>query len=489
MTPPKQKPEKRAGAARSRNQHPSASRQRAPGVRRPAVREEAGPRPASARWVATNVLHRVAVDDAYAARALDAELSAAALSDRDARLATEIAYGTLRQLPVIDARLDAQLARGRPDPFTLAALRAATYQALYLSRVPDHAIVQETVSIVKTKRGEGLGKLTNAVLRRVVADRPQEPLAQARLALPAWLDACLVHGLGTERADAFLHAEQVPPLALRCADGPARDALLERLRAARPEAELWPSPLVPQVLYAQRAGDPRKLPGYAEGDFCVQDAGAGLVGALVDAQPGERILDACAGRGGKTLQLLASVGAHGHVTAVDIHVRKLAQLQDEARRCGIDDARVSTETIDLSVGDGGLTPDFDRVLVDAPCTGLGTILRRPEIALRLSPADPARMADLQLVILERALQLLRPGGILVFAVCSGSQEEARGVADRLEARQPGIRRLGNPVPGVAVTADEDSVFRIGPWLAQKAELPDVYQVVRWTRLDSLTSPV
>src|SRR5262249_31992774 len=155
-------------------------------------------------------------------------------------------------------------------------------------------------------------------------------------------------------------------------------------------------PLLPQVLYAQRAGDPRKLPGYVEGAFCVQDAGAGLVGALVDAQPGERILDACAGRGGKTLQLLATVGAQGHVTAVDVHARKLSQLRDEIRRCGIEEARVSTETIDLSVGDGGLTPGFDRILVDAPCTGLGTLLRRPEIALRVTPGDPVRVADLQL---------------------------------------------------------------------------------------------
>ncbi|HEX6241085.1 MAG TPA: transcription antitermination factor NusB [Polyangiales bacterium] len=486
MTSSKDKPDNLAGGARPRGQHAN-SRPRS--AQRRSSREEPRPRAVTARWVATSVLHRVEVDAAYAARALDAELAAARLSDRDARLATEIVYGTLRQLPLIDARLDAQLARGRPDPFTLAALRAATYQALFLSRVPDHAIVQETVSIVKIKRGEGLGKLTNAVLRRVVADRPREPLAQARLALPSWLEANLVEGLGAERADAFLRAEQVPPLALRCADASARDTLLTRLREERPEAELWPSLLVPQVLYAQRAGDPRKLPGYSEGAFAVQDAGAGLVGALVGAQPGERVLDACAGRGGKTLQLLALVGAQGHVTAVDIHARKLTQLKDEARRCGIDAARLTTETIDLSVGDGGLTPGFDRVLVDAPCTGLGTLMRRPEIALRITPEDPQRMADLQLAILEHALQLLRPGGILVYAVCSGSLQEGRGVADRLEARQTGIRRVGNPVPGVSLTADDDSVFRIGPWLGQKAELPDVYQVVRWTRLDSVTSPV
>jgi 16S rRNA (cytosine967-C5)-methyltransferase len=177
------------------------------------------------------------------------------------------------------------------------------------------------------------------------------------------------------------------------------------------------------------------------------------------------------------------------VTAIDVHARKLELLSEEAARLGFAVERLSTETIDLSRGDGGLAGGFDRVLVDAPCTGLGTLVRRPEIALRLGPKDPARLADLQLRILQTALSLLRPGGILVFAVCSGSAEEGRGVADRLEARDPGILRLRNPVQGIPLTPDDDGVFRIGPWLAEGADLPDVYQVVRWQRLDSPRPPV
>jgi 16S rRNA (cytosine967-C5)-methyltransferase len=442
----------------------------------------------SARWVAAHVLHRVAVDDAYAAPTLDAELAATGLDERDARLATEIVYGSLRKLPLLDARLDAQLTRGRPDPFTMAALRCATYQALFL-RVPDFAIVQETVSIVKQKRGEGMGKLCNAVLRRVVESRPKEPIADARLALPEWIEQALEAGIGRERTARFIESQTSPPLSLRCADAAARDALLAALREARPEASLHASQLSPNVLYAQRVGDPRKLPGYAEGRFAVQDAGAGLVGALVDAQPGERVLDACAGRGGKTLQLLATVGASGRVTAIDVHARKLELLSSEAVRLGFDPAQLSTETIDLGRGDGGLEGGFDRVLVDAPCTGLGTLVRRPEIALRLGPNDPARLADLQFRILRRALSLLRPGGILVFAVCSGSAEEGRGVADRLEAADARILRLRKALPALPLTPDDDGVFRIGPWLAEGADLPDVYQVVRWQRLDSPTRPV
>lgn len=440
---------------------------------------------AGARGVATIVLHRVATDAAYATRALDAEIGNAALEPRDARLATEIVYGTLRMLPEIDARLDVHLTRGRPDPFTFAALRAATYQSLALSRVPSFAIVQETVSLVKQKRGEGLAKLTNAVLRRIVADRPSEPLVLARMTLAPWVDATVRKGLGDERADAYLELSQrPPPLSLRVRPGFDRAELAAKLREAEPGAELRESELTNDSILAWGVGDPRKLPGFEQGAFSVQDEGAELVGRLAGALVGERVLDACAGRGGKTMQLLEAVGPTGHVTAVDVHARKLEQLEEEAARLGFEKERLSVETIDLSVGDGGLTEKFDRVLVDAPCTGLGTLRRRPEILLRLRPEDPARMAALQLRILRTAKSLLKPGGVLVFAVCSGTQEEGQGVAQALEARADDLRRLSADLQEVSVRCDGDGVFRIGPWLSREGGCPDVYQVVRWEMLDS-----
>lgn len=443
-----------------------------------------------ARLVATSVLYRVTTDAAYAARALDAEIAAAGLDPRDARLATEIVYGALRMLPVIDARLDRQLERGRPEPFTLAALRAATYQALALDRVPSFAIVQETVSIVKQKRGEGLAKLTNAVLRRIVAERPTQSTKTDRGSLPDWIQASLREGLGDERAECFMALAQTrPPLTLRVRDRHDRDALLATLREAAPQAQLNPSALADDVIVTAGVGDPRRLPGYAEGRFVVQDEGAELVGRLVGAKPGEKVLDACAGRGGKTLQLLQQVGPTGQVTAIDLHARKLEQLEAELARLGYPAGTVAAETIDLSVGTGGLDPIYDRVLVDAPCTGLGTLRRRPEILLRLGPSDPDRMAQLQLRILRSAAALVRPGGTLVFAVCSGTPQEGAGIASAIESELSWLRRVTSGVPEVSLSCDGDGVFRIGPWLSQEGGCPDVYQLVCWERLDSHLSRV
>lgn len=443
-----------------------------------------------ARGVATVTLARVFVDQAFAARALDAELADAQLSERDARLATEIVYGTLRTLPELDTVLDKYLTRGRPDAFTLAALRAATYQALYLGRVPAFAIVQETVGLVKAKRGDRLGKLANAVLRRVVSERPAEPKPPTRLRVSPWVEATLLQGLGQTRADATLALdERPPPLGMRVLGRFDVEAARKAIEAEAPRGQVSVSDVAPHALCGWGLGDPRKLSAYAEGQFAAQDEGAQLVGQLLDAKPGERVLDACAGRGGKTAQLAEAVGPTGHVTAADVHTAKLEQIAAELSRLGLSGVELATECIDFSVGDGGLEGRYDRALVDAPCTGLGTLRRRPEIALRLNENDPGRMARLQLAVLRNVLRLLRPGAILVFAVCSGTREEGLGVAEMLEAREPTIRRLRNPVSGVNVTPDDDGVFRIGPWLSQQGGAPDVYQVVRWEVLDSHSGPV
>ncbi len=443
---------------------------------------ESRPR-ADARSVAISVLERVADHGAYASVTLDAELSRAKLAPRDAGLATEIVYGALRVLPELDRAIAAHLKQelSRMDGLTRATLRCAAYQLAHLGRIPVHAIVDESVSLVRAKRGPRLGGFVNAVLRKLASTRPADPKPPVHLAAPAWFARLLEDSLGAERAQAMLGEHPLPPpTCLRVTgSGPGRQALREQILAALPEAEVELSPLSPLSLLARRVGSVRALPAYAQGQLSVQEEGAQLVALCLGAQPGERVADVCAGHGGKTTLLAEQVAAGGHVTAIDVDERKLERIPAELRRLGLAEASVDLQAIDLSVGVGGLAGDYDRVLVDAPCTGMGTVDRRPELLLRLQPHDPARMAELQLKILQNAAKLVRPGGLLAYAVCSPTRAEGADLAAALEASLPSLQRVRDATCGLET--DPDGVLRIGPWLASQGSLcrPDAYQVVRW----------
>jgi 16S rRNA (cytosine967-C5)-methyltransferase len=432
------------------------------------------------------VIERVTDGGAFASRALDAELKRAQLESRDAALATEIVYGTLRVLPALDRRITQVLTRAdaRMDSFARATLRTAAYQLDHLSRLPTHAIVDECVSQVRERRGPKLGGFVNAVLRKLAATRPQDPQPPTALVLPSWVEESLLAALGPERLARLLaqHAS-APPLCLR-ADRTPRAELQAQLIAAQPQASVLATSLSPLGLNLRRSGSPRALPGFKDGAFSVQEEGAQLIALAIAAQPGERIADVCAGHGGKTTLLARQVGKDGSLCAIDQDERKLHAIPDELKRIGLADVPLELHPIDMGVGTGGLPAHFDRVLVDAPCTGLGTVLRRPELLLRLRPEDPARMSQLQLKILRSAAKLVRPGGLLAYAVCSPTREEGPAVASSFSAEHATFSCLMEPVSKLLPAPDSDGVLRIGPWLANAEEnsAPDAYQLVVWRRL-------
>lgn len=364
-------------------------------------------------------MERVLTDAAYVSAALDAELRRhPQLDQRERALATELSYGTLRAEPALRSRLFVHAPRGVSDERVLAQLLVAAYQILLLDRVPAFAAVDAAVNGVKRERGPRVAGFANAVLRKLARTGEKLSWAQAlREALPDWLWQDLLQAIGLEQATLLLNAESVT-------------GLRRRLGAAEPEwlRELPAGRVSPLARLVRGAGDPREKPGYAEGAFTLQEEGAQVVGLALGARKGENVLDACAGRGQKSTLLGERIG-HGKLVASDLYPEKLEALAAETQRLHLEP--IETRAVDWSVGQGGLSGDFDRVLVDAPCSGTGTLRRRPEILRRLGPDDPARLAALAETILRSAARCAKPGAAVTFAVCSVLEQECERVVERV----------------------------------------------------------
>ena len=439
--------------------------------------------PAPARYIATRVLYRVAHDDAWATPTLDAELRRSSVSRVDAALATQIVYGTLRAAPDLDASLAKHARRPiKVDDWTHAALMGAAYQLLHLERVPSHAVVNDAVELVRMKRGKRVAGFANAILRKVAADRPDVPEPPSTVAVPSWLGDALRASIGPEHTEDLLRVgHERPSIDLRVRNDVERDTVAERIRVAQPDAVISPTTLSPHALRISGAGDPRALPGYHEGLFAVQEEGAQLIGLLLQAQPGERVLDACAGRGGKTAQLIEAVGESGRVVATDLHEHRLEQIAGELERLRLDPSRLDTACVDWTVGKGSIGGEFDRVLVDAPCTGLGTLRRRPEILLRAGHEDAARMGETQRRVLENAGALVRPGGSLLYAVCSPLVEEGLKVVEKADL--PGFDlQLGRASHLKSLYFGSDGKLDVGPWVSGAGPWADGYQIYMWVNV-------
>ena len=389
----------------------------------------------NARALAIEVLARVEATDAYLNAVLDHRLSEHPLDDpRDAGLVTELCYGATRRRLALDhaIRRFSQRRLEQLEDRVLAALRIGAYQIFYL-RVPARAAVSETVEALKQLGVERAAGFVNAILRRL-SEQPALPLPPAdeevphlavRESHPEWLVARWIRQFGRERAEAMLAADnQAPAVVVRANSARiTRDGLLAQLREAGIAAE--PTRVSPQGIILPPVGRVEDVYGYAEGLWQVQDEAAQLVGLFAGAPEGARVLDACAAPGGKACHL-----AERHeVLAIDLHAHKLRKIESEAKRLGLE-GRLKVLAHDATRPlPQGLGP-FQAVLVDAPCSGLGTLRRHPELRYRRKEEDIHRLAALQREILEACAGQVLPGGLLVYAVCSTDPDEG---ADQVEA--------------------------------------------------------
>jgi 16S rRNA (cytosine967-C5)-methyltransferase len=395
---------------------------------------DARPPPPSARSVALDVIRRVTDEGAYSNLTLARTLARARLSERDAAFATELVYGTLRRLIPIDHTLAPLLERpiDTAPKSARAALRLGAYQLRYL-RVPAHAAVSETVALVD-QRHRGF---VNAVLRRRATLEPKEPEGASDLAvslrtgLAEWgvreLRRIVVSDEETERAASAL-AERAPLTIRANSCRTTVDELERELRSAGIQTER--GTVHPDSLEVA-SGSPSALPGFAEGRFAVQDQASSFVVRALDPQPGDRVLDVCAGPGGKTGHLACLVEPEGRAVAADVSLARLGLVRANVGRLGMRAGLLVQDGRRPAVRDG-----FDRVLVDAPCSGIGSARRRPELLSRARKDELSGLARLQVGIASAAAGMLRPGGRLVYSVCTFPRAETDAACDAIVRRVP-----------------------------------------------------
>jgi 16S rRNA (cytosine967-C5)-methyltransferase len=396
------------------------------------------------------VLRRVFEEGAYADRALHGETRRLRLDPRDHALATQLAYGAVQRRATLD-HVIAELA-GRPvgklEPSVRAALRLGVLQIAFLDRIPDHAAVGESVELVK-RDSPGGGRLVNAVLRRTTRDArpliaalPDSTPAEAALkhSHPRWIAELWFDALGPDTARALMEAGNRPAEAALRANALriTREDLLTRLPVAAHAADL------PEGIVLEAPFDAFSSPLWEQGLFMPQSRAAMAVARVLDPQPGERVLDLCAAPGGKTTHLAALTGGEADIVAVERHEGRAEALRRTAARMGAE--RVTVREADATAID---EPDaYDRVLVDPPCSDLGTLAARPDARWRKQPGDVALLAAEQARILRAGAAALRPGGTLVYSTCTISPAENEEIVHAFVAEHPqfAITRAPSDLP-------------------------------------------
>ncbi len=419
--------------------------------------------------VAARVLERVAARGAFADRALEAELGRRRLEPRDAALATELVYGTLRWQRYLDWLLG-PCARRRLDgldPRVLAALRMSAYQLTFLDRVPAFAAVNDAVTLARAA-GSGAAAFVNAVLRaftRPGRPQPAEPhdpvdALALRRSFPTWLAARWVARRGSAEAEALMGAmNERAPLTLRTSlRRTTRTALAERL-AAEHGVNTRPTAWAPEGLVVlDPGGPPSAWRPFAEGLCVVQDEASMLVARLLEPVPGETVADVCAAPGTKTTHLAELMDDQGRVLAFDPQPGRLGLVRAAAARLGLDSIRTFEGRVEALAS--RFPAACDAVLVDAPCSNLGVLRRNPEVKWRRRPEDLPRLAGRQQAILTAAAGMVKPGGRLVYATCSLEPEENEEVVGAFLAGHPEFQLA--PPTAFPLPLDADGWLRCLP---------------------------
>ncbi|KPV45347.1 16S rRNA (cytosine(967)-C(5))-methyltransferase RsmB [Alicyclobacillus ferrooxydans] len=406
---------------------------------------------AVARASAFRILCDITEHGKYSNVALLQHYRKTALDERDKALCTEIVYGTLQYQKSIDALLEPLCKRGLAgiEERVLVILRMSVYQLGYLSRVPQYAVLSDAVDICKGEVRKAAG-FVNGVLRsftrdkRSVADKLKERAGQQSdfvgqtamvYSYPEWFVRALFEQFGEERTVAILEAgNERSQVALRVnATKLTRDAFIENSSNGSEDAPRA-SVVSPVGVRLSKGLDVERWDAYQTGLVTVQDEASMLIAPLLGLEGDEKVLDLCAGLGTKTTQLLELQGGTGHVTAVDIHFHKLELLRQSAQRLGLTGVKTVVADARSFRTNSRYRNAFDAVLLDAPCSGMGVLRRRPEIRWRRTFEESRSLSALQEELLEAALAAVRPGGVVVYSTCTLLKNENEDVVRAVVAR-------------------------------------------------------
>jgi 16S rRNA (cytosine967-C5)-methyltransferase len=406
--------------------------------------------PASiARQIAFDILLRVETQGSYASDLLHNELSKK-IEPRDAGLATELTMGVLRNVRLLNYLIESYSGKriAALDAEVSIALRLGIYQIRYVARIPTRAAVNESIELVKRARKRSAAGFANAILRRAAEDlsRPvsalvPEDLPKAeRLGIlyshPAWLVARWLERFGDSRTIALLEADNRAPETLgafRHPDTREKDTKELEQRGAQIEPGRWL-----RDAFRVRSGNVSGSQAYRAGSIAIQDEASQMVPLMLGVKPGDSVVDLCAAPGGKTATLAQRAGSGAFVAAADLHIHRLRAMRAQLER--LRQKNVHLVALDATQ----VLPfgrKFQRILVDAPCSGTGTLARNPEIRGRLAPEDLPQFHARQVAMLRSALECLDEGGRLVYSTCSLEPEENETVIDEVRNQCAGLRRV------------------------------------------------
>lgn len=402
----------------------------------------------SGRSLALEVLIEVERKKAFSNLELNAALKRSTIDRREAGLATELVYGSLSRLNTLDWLANQLLAKPihKLEPWLRNLLRISLYQLKYLDKIPDRAIIHEAVEEAKRYGHKGTVGLLNGVLRNFQRKREELQVPSAwpkfkKIAIehshPEWLVKRWLGIYGEKETVEMCQINNHPPL-ISLRTNPlkgAREELIHRLQEEFPGARVEPSPVAKEGISFSQAGNPAISQAFQQGFCTIQDESSMLVAYALASKPGMTVLDTCAAPGGKTTHIAEKMNNQGRIIALDIHEHKLKLIEENATRLGID--MIETKQADARELPPNLAHEpFDRILVDAPCTGFGVIRRKPDLKWQKSEKDAEAIATIQLQILKQASRWIKADGYIVYSTCTVDPEENGRLVHRFIDENP-----------------------------------------------------